>query len=120
MISLLTVSSSSVPYSFISVLGPEFDMKDLRPLHHFPGLSVIRCQYGLFLSHLQYATDILHHAIRQRATHVAGLLTPRESYVPPLAPLFSILHSITVLLVHSYLYSPRYFLCSTADMSLYA
>lgn len=70
-------------------------------MHHFPGLSVIRCQYGLFLSHSQYATDILHHAIRQRATHVAGLLTPRESYVPPLAPLFSILHSIIVLLVHS-------------------
>jgi hypothetical protein len=38
-------------------------MKDLRPLHHFLGITVERCSDGLFLHQRTYTFDILKRAV---------------------------------------------------------
>jgi hypothetical protein len=55
---VLTASSATLLQRTISVLKREFAMKDLRPLHHFLGVSV-QHQDGLFLTQHQFALDIL-------------------------------------------------------------
>jgi hypothetical protein len=46
----------------ISVLKQEFAMKDLWPLRHFLGVFVQHRVDGLFLTHRQFALDILERA----------------------------------------------------------
>lgn len=55
---ILTTSTSVVIRSIIGELSHEFDIKDLRPLHHFLGITVTCCKDGLFLSQCVYAIDI--------------------------------------------------------------
>lgn len=55
---ILTTSTSVVIRSIIGELSHEFDIKDLRPLHHFLGITVTCCKDGLFLSQYGYAIDI--------------------------------------------------------------
>lgn len=44
----------------VSQLGPVFVMKNLGKLHHFLGIDVYHTKYGMFLSHLKYAKDLLN------------------------------------------------------------
>jgi hypothetical protein len=46
----------------ISALQWEFAM-DLRPLHHFLGITVERCLDGLFLHQRTYTLDVLKHVV---------------------------------------------------------
>jgi hypothetical protein len=56
---VLTASSAILLQQTISAFKREFAMKDLRPLHHFLGVSVLHQADGLFLTQLQFALDIL-------------------------------------------------------------
>jgi hypothetical protein len=47
---VLTASSATLLQQTISALKREFTMKDIRPLHHFLGVSVQHQAYGLFLT----------------------------------------------------------------------
>jgi hypothetical protein len=47
---VLTASSAALLQQTISALKQEFAMKDLRPLHHFLGVSVQHQAGGLFLT----------------------------------------------------------------------
>jgi hypothetical protein len=47
---VLTASSATLLQQTISAIKQEFTMKDLRPLHHFLGVSVLHQDDGLFLT----------------------------------------------------------------------
>jgi hypothetical protein len=55
----LTATSVTLLQHTISTLKREFVMKDLRPLHHFLGVSVLHQADGFFLTLRQFALDIL-------------------------------------------------------------
>ena len=59
---VLTASSQDLLRRIITALQKAFYMKDISTLHHFLGLAVEQHSQGLFLSHQQYALDILEHA----------------------------------------------------------
>jgi hypothetical protein len=60
---ILTASSTELLRRTISALQWEFTMKDLGPLHHFPGITVECRPDGLFLHQRIYTLDILKRAI---------------------------------------------------------
>jgi hypothetical protein len=60
---ILTASSTELLRCTIFALQREFAMKDLRPLHHFLGITVERRPNGLFLHQRTYTLDILKRAI---------------------------------------------------------
>jgi hypothetical protein len=59
---VLTTSSATLLQQTMSALKREFVMKDLRPLHHFLGVSVQHQVDMLFLTQRQFALDILERA----------------------------------------------------------
>jgi hypothetical protein len=59
---VLIASSASFLQHIISTLKQEFAKKELRPLHHFLGVSVQHQADGLFLTQHQFALDILERA----------------------------------------------------------
>jgi hypothetical protein len=59
---VLTASSATLLQQTICALKQEFIMKDLRPLHHFLGISVQHHADGLFLTQCQFALNILERA----------------------------------------------------------
>jgi hypothetical protein len=59
---VVTAFSAALLQQTISALKQEFAMKDLRPLHHFLGVSVQHEAGGLFLTQHQFALDILERA----------------------------------------------------------
>jgi hypothetical protein len=59
---VLTASSAALLQQTITALKQEFTMKDLRPLHHFLGVSVQHRADGFFLTQRQFALDILERA----------------------------------------------------------
>jgi hypothetical protein len=59
---VLTASSQDLLRRIITALQKAFYMKDISTLHHFLGLVVEQHSEGLFLSHQQYALDILERA----------------------------------------------------------
>jgi hypothetical protein len=59
---ILTATSTELLRRTISALQREFAMKDLRPLHHFLGITVERRPDGLFLHQRTYTLDILKRA----------------------------------------------------------
>jgi hypothetical protein len=60
---ILTASNTELLHRTISALQREFAMKDLRPLHHFLGITVERRPDGLFLHQRTYTLDILKRAV---------------------------------------------------------
>jgi hypothetical protein len=60
---ILTASNIELLRHTISALQPEFAMKDLRPLHHFLGITVERRPYGMFLHQRIYTLNILKCAV---------------------------------------------------------
>jgi hypothetical protein len=56
---ILTASSTKLLHRIISAFQREFAMKDLRPLHHFLGITVERRPDGLFLHQRTYTLVIL-------------------------------------------------------------
>jgi hypothetical protein len=60
---ILTVSSTELLRRTIFAIQREFAMKDLRPLHHFLGITVERRSDGLFLHQRTYTLDILKRAV---------------------------------------------------------
>jgi hypothetical protein len=60
---ILTTSSTELLCRTISVLQREFAMKDIRPLHHFLGITVERHPDGLFHDQHTYTHDILKRAV---------------------------------------------------------
>jgi hypothetical protein len=60
---ILTASSTELLCRTISAFQQEFAMKDLRPLHHFLGITVERRPDGLFLHQRTYTLDILKRAV---------------------------------------------------------
>jgi hypothetical protein len=60
---ILTASSTELLRCTISALQQEFTMKDLRPLHHFLGITIERRPDGLFHHQRTYRLDILKHAV---------------------------------------------------------
>jgi hypothetical protein len=60
---ILTASSMELLRRTISALQREFAMKDLRPLHHFLGITVERRPDGLFLLERTYTLDIVKRAV---------------------------------------------------------
>jgi hypothetical protein len=59
---VITASSVTLLQQTISALKWEFTMKDLRPLHHFLGVSVQHQADRLFLTRCQFALNILERA----------------------------------------------------------
>jgi hypothetical protein len=59
---VLTASNAALLQQTISALKQKFTMKDLRPLHHFLGVSVHHQVDGLFLTQRQFALDIIEQA----------------------------------------------------------
>jgi hypothetical protein len=59
---VLTASSAALLQQTISAIKQEFAMTDLRPLHHFLGVSVQHQTGRLFLTQHQFALDILERA----------------------------------------------------------
>jgi hypothetical protein len=55
----LIASSIALLRRTISALQWEFTMKDLRPLHHFLGITVERRPDGMFLHQCTYTLDII-------------------------------------------------------------
>jgi hypothetical protein len=60
---LMTASSTELLRCTISALQREFAMKDLRPLHHFLGITVECRPDGLFLHQRTYTLDILKRVV---------------------------------------------------------
>jgi hypothetical protein len=60
---ILTASSTELLRHNISALQWEFATKDLRPLHHFLGITIERRPDGLFLHQRTYMLDILKCAV---------------------------------------------------------
>jgi hypothetical protein len=60
---ILKASSTELLRRTISALQREFAMKDLRPLHHFLGITVERRPDKLFLHQRTYTLDILKRAV---------------------------------------------------------
>jgi hypothetical protein len=60
---ILTASNTELLHRNISALQRKFIMKDLRPLHHFLGITVERRPDGLFLHQRTYTLDILKRAV---------------------------------------------------------
>jgi hypothetical protein len=60
---ILTTSNMELLGRTISALQREFTMKDLVPLHHFPGFTVKRRPDGMFLHQRTYTLDILKRAV---------------------------------------------------------
>jgi hypothetical protein len=60
---IMTASSTELLRHTISTLQREFTMTDLRPLHHFLGITVERRPTGLFLYQRTYTFDILKRAV---------------------------------------------------------
>jgi hypothetical protein len=60
---IMTASSTELLRRTISALQWEFTMTDLKPLHHFLGITVERCSTGLFLYQRTYTFDILKRAV---------------------------------------------------------
>jgi hypothetical protein len=56
---VLTASSTMLLQHTIFVLKWEFAMKDIRPLHHFFGVSAQHQANGLFLTQCQFTLDVL-------------------------------------------------------------
>jgi hypothetical protein len=59
---VLTASSATLLQQTIFALKWEFTMKDLRPLHHFLGVSIQHQTDELFLTQHQFALNILERA----------------------------------------------------------
>jgi hypothetical protein len=60
---ILTTSSMELLRRTISALQWEFTMKDLRPLHHFLGITVECRPDGLFLHQRTYRLNIIKRAV---------------------------------------------------------
>jgi hypothetical protein len=60
---ILTASSTELLRRTIFALQREFAIKDLRPLHHFLGITVKRRPTGLFLHQRTYRLDVLKRAV---------------------------------------------------------
>jgi hypothetical protein len=60
---ILTASSTELLRRTIFALQREFAMEDLRPLHHFLGITVEHRPAGLFLHQRTYTLDILKHVV---------------------------------------------------------
>jgi hypothetical protein len=56
---ILTASSAALLQQTISALKRKFGMKDLGPLHHLLGVSVLHQADEFFLTQRQFALDIL-------------------------------------------------------------
>ena len=57
---LIIVGDSAMEIDHVkSLLKQEFEMKDLGELRYFLGIEVIRTPKGIWLSHRQYALDML-------------------------------------------------------------
>lgn len=56
---VITGSDNKLVEQFIHVLGRDFDIKDLGPLHYFLGLQVTSHKDGLHIGQLKYAHDLL-------------------------------------------------------------
>ncbi|GJV43557.1 ribonuclease H-like domain-containing protein [Tanacetum coccineum] len=59
---IFTASSTSLLQRIISLLHAKFAMTDLGPLNYFLGISATRTTFGIFLSQIKYATEILKQA----------------------------------------------------------
>ena len=59
------ILTKSNPHSFtrlINLLGSEFAMKDMGPLHYFIGVEVTNFGVNMFLNQTKYAIDLLKRA----------------------------------------------------------
>lgn len=78
---LITGSSSALVSSFIQTLSREFSMKDLGPVHHFPGIVISPTPKGLHLSQSHYALTILEWS---NMLHCKPMPTPLDVKLKPL------------------------------------
>lgn len=60
----------------ITSLHVEFTIKDLGPIHYFPGIQVSQVSLGLFLSQTSYIVELLH---RSNMAGAKSCLTPLSS-----------------------------------------
>ncbi|GKB02227.1 ribonuclease H-like domain-containing protein [Tanacetum coccineum] len=59
---IFTASSTSLLQRIISLLHAKFAMTDLGPLNYFLGISATCTTFGIFLSQIKYAIEILEQA----------------------------------------------------------
>ena len=77
---ILTGDNPTFLHRFIALLGHEFPMKDLGPLHYFLGVEVHYFDGGIFLNQAKYSSDLLQR------THMTGcnsIATPMASKLHP-------------------------------------
>jgi hypothetical protein len=71
---VLTTSNATLLQQTISAFKREFTMKDVRPLHHFLGVSIQHQADKLFLTQHQFALDILERASMVECKPVSTLV----------------------------------------------
>jgi hypothetical protein len=90
---VITASSTTLLQQTISAHRQEFTMKDLRPLHHFLGVSVQHQADGLFPTQRQFALDILERAGMVDCKPVLMLVdTQAKASVEPGPPVADLTH----------------------------
>ncbi|GJZ47317.1 ribonuclease H-like domain-containing protein [Tanacetum coccineum] len=104
---ILTTSSPILLQQIIDSLHKEFDMTDLEALNYFLGIFVVRHPTGLFLSQKKYARQLLERA------HMVNCNPPRTPIDTD-----SKLGPNGVPAPVSYIYSPRFVLCSSTELGL--
>jgi hypothetical protein len=76
---ILTASSTELLGHTIFALQREFTMKDLRPLHHFLGITIEHRPDGLFLHQRTYTLEILKREVIATACRARLQSTSRRS-----------------------------------------
>ncbi|GKA17015.1 ribonuclease H-like domain-containing protein [Tanacetum coccineum] len=117
---ILTASSPVLLQQIVDSLHKEFDMTDLGALNYFFGISVVRHPTGLFLSQKKYARQ---HLERAHMVNCNPSQTPVDTDsklgldgVPVQDP--TLYRSLAGGALVSYLYTPRFVLCSSTRDNL--
>jgi histone deacetylase 1/2 len=93
-------SSESATGRLVTVLGANFDVKDLGRLHYFLGLEVTHYDGGLTLTQQMYSLELLHRAdmLKCKAA-TTPMSTDRLTAMAGIFYLLMMLLSIAALLV---------------------
>ncbi|GJZ00155.1 ribonuclease H-like domain-containing protein [Tanacetum coccineum] len=119
---ILTTSSPALLQQIIDSLHSEFDMTDLGALNYFLGISVVCHPIGLFLSQWKYALQLLEHTHMVNCNPSRTLVDTESKLGPEGVPVQdpTLYRSLTGGATVSHVYTSRFVLCSTTNLSLYA
>ena len=86
---IITGNSSSFASTIITLLGKEFDLKDLGLLHYFLGLQIDYTSTGLFVHQSKYASNLLKKFGMTDCKLCKTPCSPNHHFLPNDSPLLS-------------------------------